>query len=107
MVLQYILTSEEMQEIQGVAKYQLKINKILHEGVENMKCFVFHNFNYRRIYGMGKLLKFGRVYTIYFMLFLQFFLQKLQEKQFKVICTCGNADVKAAVSNLVSKIQKL
>lgn len=36
----------------------------------------------------------------------QFFLQKLQEKQFKVICTCGNADVKAAVSNLVSKIQK-
>ena len=56
---------------------------------------------------MGKLLKFGRVYTIYFMLFLQFFLQKLQEKQFKVISTCGNADVKAAVSNLVSKIQKL
>ncbi|XP_052105973.1 phosphofurin acidic cluster sorting protein 1-like isoform X7 [Mytilus californianus] len=36
----------------------------------------------------------------------QFFLQKLQEKQFKVICTCGNADVKAAVSNLVHKIQK-
>ncbi|XP_069117119.1 phosphofurin acidic cluster sorting protein 2-like isoform X5 [Argopecten irradians] len=36
----------------------------------------------------------------------QLMVQKLQEKQLKVICTCGDADVKAAMSFLVTKIQK-
>ncbi|XP_021361739.1 phosphofurin acidic cluster sorting protein 2-like isoform X5 [Mizuhopecten yessoensis] len=36
----------------------------------------------------------------------QLMVQKLQEKQLKVICTCGDADVKAAISFLVTKIQK-
>ncbi|KAJ8308185.1 hypothetical protein KUTeg_013059 [Tegillarca granosa] len=36
----------------------------------------------------------------------QLLVQKLQEKQFKIICTCGDADVKASISFLVSKIQK-
>ncbi|KAL3873157.1 hypothetical protein ACJMK2_036310 [Sinanodonta woodiana] len=36
----------------------------------------------------------------------QLLTQKLQEKQFKLICTCSDADVKASVSALVTKIQK-
>nr|XP_022331230.1 phosphofurin acidic cluster sorting protein 2-like isoform X1 [Crassostrea virginica] len=36
----------------------------------------------------------------------QLFHQKLQENNYNVICTCGEADVKAAISALVSKIQK-
>ncbi|KAK6183490.1 hypothetical protein SNE40_010963 [Patella caerulea] len=36
----------------------------------------------------------------------QLLVQKLQEKQMRLICTCSNADVKAAITFLVAKIQK-
>ncbi|KAL5007923.1 hypothetical protein ScPMuIL_013504 [Solemya velum] len=36
----------------------------------------------------------------------QLFVQKLQEKEFRLICTCSNADVKAAINFLVTRIQK-
>ncbi|XP_071079395.1 phosphofurin acidic cluster sorting protein 2-like isoform X3 [Haliotis cracherodii] len=36
----------------------------------------------------------------------QLLVQKLQEKQWRLICTCSNADVKAAISFLVAKIQR-
>ncbi|XP_052766077.1 phosphofurin acidic cluster sorting protein 2-like isoform X3 [Mya arenaria] len=36
----------------------------------------------------------------------QLLVQKLQEKQLRVICTCSEADVRAAINFIVSKIQK-
>ncbi|XP_052272960.1 phosphofurin acidic cluster sorting protein 1-like isoform X2 [Dreissena polymorpha] len=36
----------------------------------------------------------------------QLLVQKLQEKPLRVICTCSEADVRAAVNGIVSKIQK-
>ncbi|XP_041353401.1 phosphofurin acidic cluster sorting protein 2-like isoform X1 [Gigantopelta aegis] len=36
----------------------------------------------------------------------QVLVQKLQDKQWKIICTCSDADVKASISFFVNKIQK-
>lgn len=54
----------------------------------------------RRSYTTGSL-------TYPFSFCFQLLVQKLQEKQWRLICTCSNADVKAAISFLVAKIQRL
>ena len=38
---------------------------------------------------------------------LQLLAQAMQEPQHRIICTCSSADVKASISFVVNKIQKL
>lgn len=45
--------------------------------------------------------------TICICLLLQYLVQKLQDKPLRLICTCSDADVRASISFLVTKIQKL